>query len=212
VPTSRIKVDSVEVALCERGQGKPVLAVHGLWSDGAALAAALAALASRFRIIAPDLPGFGQSDKPTGYLFSPDGYAAFLLRLARVLELDRFAAVGAGLGRLVVARARLRDPARVVVAAAVGEPRQAKAALALLASGGQRRATRKLLGTLASGRWDAAAAPTSSPEALRELVAAAFARKEATTAAEQVDEAAERARAEELAALERQRRRLPLIG
>src|SRR5262245_58198555 len=101
VTRARIKGDSVSALVHERGGGDVVIAVHGLLSDGQAMLERLGSLGGKFRVIAPDLPGFGGSDKPRGFLYSPDGYAAFVVRLARALGIARFAVVGAGTGRVV---------------------------------------------------------------------------------------------------------------
>src|SRR5262249_55666826 len=127
VASGRIKVDSVSVALEDDGRGEPVVLVHGLSSDRRAAAARVHALRDRFRLLAADLPGFGQSDKPRSYLYSPDGLGAFVVRLARELELSRYAVVGFGTGRAVAARAQRRDSDRIVLAAALDEPVSAPA-------------------------------------------------------------------------------------
>src|SRR4051794_41327289 len=43
--------------------------------------------------LAPDLPGFGSSDKPAHFDYSIDGYAAFLRQYVDRLGLDRFSLV-----------------------------------------------------------------------------------------------------------------------
>src|SRR5262245_38414011 len=150
VTPGRIKVDSTSALLHEVGGGEVVIAVHGLFSDGHAMLERLGSLGARFRVLAPDLPGFGGSDKPRGFLYSPDGYAAFVVRLARVAKLSRYAVVGAGAGRVIASRIAHKDPERVVCAAAIAEPRSMLAAAArLLASS---RAPRKLVETLVRGR------------------------------------------------------------
>ncbi|WP_367873557.1 alpha/beta fold hydrolase [Luteolibacter sp. Populi] len=73
--------------------GAPVLLLpHGYPCSSYQYRWLIPALADRWRVIAPDFPGFGQSDTPTldefGYDF--DAYAAFLDRFANRLQLDRF--------------------------------------------------------------------------------------------------------------------------
>src|SRR2546429_3165343 len=96
VAAERIKIDSAAVALSDRGAGEPVIVVHGLLSDGKAVAAAVGTLGGRFRVVAPDLPGFGRSDKPRGDLYSPPGLGAFVGRLRRPPRRSRAAQCGAG--------------------------------------------------------------------------------------------------------------------
>ena len=57
---------SGRVHYVERGHGLPVVLLHGFPLDGRIWDAQLAALSDRFRVIVPDLPGFGRSsvDQP----------------------------------------------------------------------------------------------------------------------------------------------------
>jgi pimeloyl-ACP methyl ester carboxylesterase len=48
----------------DAGSGPPLLAVHGLGGSGRYFDTLARALEGRYRVIAPDLPGFGHSDKP----------------------------------------------------------------------------------------------------------------------------------------------------
>jgi len=61
VPTKRGTLSTLEA-----GTGDPVVAIHGLGATKASMLPTVAALAPRFRVIALDLPGFGDSDKPLG--------------------------------------------------------------------------------------------------------------------------------------------------
>jgi pimeloyl-ACP methyl ester carboxylesterase len=65
----------------ESGTGEAIVFIHGNpgssedWRD-------LAMAASRIgRVVAVDMPGFGQADKPAKFDYSPAGYAAFLAKL-----------------------------------------------------------------------------------------------------------------------------------
>ena len=55
----------------EAGTGPPVLAIHGLGGTKGSFLLTVAALAGRFRVVAVDLPGFGDSDKPIGAAVRP---------------------------------------------------------------------------------------------------------------------------------------------
>jgi pimeloyl-ACP methyl ester carboxylesterase len=50
--------------LWEAGTGPALLAIHGLGGSGRYFDALATAVADRYHVIAPDLPGFGRSDKP----------------------------------------------------------------------------------------------------------------------------------------------------
>ena len=63
---NRAGVNGVELAFVDRGRGRPVVFAHGFPLDHGMWQAQLEALAPRYRVIAPDLRGFGQSTLPDG--------------------------------------------------------------------------------------------------------------------------------------------------
>ena len=65
-PMLGLNPHGVTVHYVERGRGLPVVLLHGFPLDGRIWDAQLAALSDRFRVIVPDLPGFGRSsvDQP----------------------------------------------------------------------------------------------------------------------------------------------------
>lgn len=85
------------IAFSESGHGKPVIFLHGfcetkeLWRDFENH------LASEFRVISPDLPGFGESPLPTGQ-FSLEDIAEMLNQWTDEKELDHFTLIGHSLG------------------------------------------------------------------------------------------------------------------
>jgi pimeloyl-ACP methyl ester carboxylesterase len=54
-------VNNVTFHYAERGHGTPIVLVHGFPLDGRIWESQLESLGDRYRVIAPDLPGFGQS-------------------------------------------------------------------------------------------------------------------------------------------------------
>jgi haloalkane dehalogenase len=77
----------------DEGDGPPVILVHGSPLSSYSFRHQIAALASRFRVIAPDQPGFGHSSKPAeGVAFKEQADA--LRRLLDHLALDSFRLVG----------------------------------------------------------------------------------------------------------------------
>ena len=69
--------DGVELAYYELGQGRPVLLLHGLFSDAhmnwIKFGAADRVAANGFRVIMPDLRAHGRSGKPHGEQYYPKG-------------------------------------------------------------------------------------------------------------------------------------------
>jgi 3-oxoadipate enol-lactonase len=61
-----IKVVGGEMNYVERGRGTPVVLVHGFPLDATIWTAQLEALSDEYRVITPDLPGFGKSPAGSG--------------------------------------------------------------------------------------------------------------------------------------------------
>jgi pimeloyl-ACP methyl ester carboxylesterase len=108
VLTRRMRLSTLEA-----GRGPPVLAIHGLGATKGSFLFTVAALAGHFRVIAVDLPGFGDSDKPIGAAYDAPFFAEAMIDLLDALELDRADLIGNSLGGRVALEVALRDPERV---------------------------------------------------------------------------------------------------
>ncbi|MEX2175788.1 MAG: alpha/beta fold hydrolase [Pirellulaceae bacterium] len=67
----RVKVHDTELHYVEQGEGTPLLLVHGFPLDHTMWREQIAALSDRFRVITPDLRGFGQSGVTPGLATMP---------------------------------------------------------------------------------------------------------------------------------------------
>ena len=95
--------DRVQLAFHELGEGRPVILLHGLFSDARVnwikFGTAQRIASDGFRVIMPDLRAHGQSDKPHGEEFYPHGILARDLReLVSHLSLTDFDLGGFSLG------------------------------------------------------------------------------------------------------------------
>lgn len=80
-------------------RGTPVVLLHGGGIDSARLSwgEVLAPLSEKFQVYAPDLPGYGQSDRPD-ITYSLDFYTGFLRDWLKQIGTDRVHLVGLSLG------------------------------------------------------------------------------------------------------------------
>ena len=95
--------DGVQLAYHELGEGRPVIMLHGLFSDAYVnwikFGHAARVAADGFRVIMPDLRAHGQSGKPHGEQYYPRGILARDLReLIELLDLSDFDLGGFSLG------------------------------------------------------------------------------------------------------------------
>ena len=95
------------------GTGDPVVALHGLGGTKISFLPTTAALAGRFRIVAPDLPGSGDSVKPLGAPYDALYFARAVIGLLDALQLDRVHLIGNSMGGRVALEVALRHPERV---------------------------------------------------------------------------------------------------
>jgi pimeloyl-ACP methyl ester carboxylesterase len=110
-------VDGLKVFYREagRGDGPTLLLLHGFPSAGHMFRELIPALSDRFRIVAPDLPGFGQSDMPSRDRFSYtfDKLAEVIERFTELIGLDRFAIYVFDYGAPTGFRLAVRHPERI---------------------------------------------------------------------------------------------------
>ncbi|REE71136.1 pimeloyl-ACP methyl ester carboxylesterase [Rhodococcus wratislaviensis] len=85
------------VAYRMSGEGETLLLVHGMAGSSATWRAVLPQLAQRYRVLAPDLPGHGDSAKPRGD-YSLGAFAAWLRDLLHELGIERVTVIGQSLG------------------------------------------------------------------------------------------------------------------
>jgi len=101
------------VSMLEAGRGSPLLLLHGLGATKAEFLPTVAALASeRHRVIAMDLPGFGDTDKPFPAPYDPPFFAEWAESLLDELGIERAHVLGHSMGGRVAIEFGLRNPDR----------------------------------------------------------------------------------------------------
>jgi pimeloyl-ACP methyl ester carboxylesterase len=110
-------IDGVKVFYREAGPADApvVLLLHGFPTSSHMFRNLIPLLADRYRVIAPDYPGFGQSDAPdhTAFEYGFQHYADIVDTLLRRRGIDRFTMYVMDYGAPVGYRLALKDPARV---------------------------------------------------------------------------------------------------
>lgn len=152
-PGSPVDPGRTPVRYVELGEGPPLLLVHGLAGCWETWLENIPHLARRWRVLAPDLPGFGDSPMP-GWEISIQAYGRLIARLCRALDIEAASLVGNSMGGFICAEVTVTEPVLVrklalVSAAGVSharmrrEPaemagRMARAAAPLLLRGNER--------------------------------------------------------------------------
>lgn len=96
----------------EAGSGTPLVLIHGFPLSGGIWSGQLSGLAGKFRVIVPDLRGFGRSASPE-LPYSMDLYADDTIMLMDHLKIDSAAVCGMSMGGYVLLNLLERYPERV---------------------------------------------------------------------------------------------------
>jgi pimeloyl-ACP methyl ester carboxylesterase len=109
-----LRTDSGRISILSAGVGpETVLCLHGLGGTKASFLPTVAALAGRYRVVAMDLPGFGESDKPIGAPYNAEWLARSAFDTLDALGVSKAHLVGNSMGGRVAIEAGLMDRERV---------------------------------------------------------------------------------------------------
>lgn len=111
----RLRFDTVRTrgrrfSLLEAGTGAPLVMLHGLGGTKASFLPTVAALSGRYRTIAVDLPGFGDSGKPLGAAYDPAFFADSVVSLLDALDLERVHLLGHSMGGRAALEVAFKHP------------------------------------------------------------------------------------------------------
>jgi pimeloyl-ACP methyl ester carboxylesterase len=107
-----LKANGIRQHYIDAGEGAPVVLLHGFPETHFAWRHQIPELAQHYRVIAPDLRGYGETDKPaTGY--DKRTMARDLLALLDALEIERIALVSHDRGARVATRFAKDHPDRL---------------------------------------------------------------------------------------------------
>ena len=94
---SYLDLHGERIAYRDAGAGEALLLIHGMAGSSATWRAVIPELAKRYRVVAPDLLGHGESAKPRGD-YSLGAFAAWLRDLLDELGISRATVIGQSLG------------------------------------------------------------------------------------------------------------------
>jgi pimeloyl-ACP methyl ester carboxylesterase len=110
----RVRTGSGHVSILSAGVGPDVLlCLHGLGGTKASFLPTVAALADRYRVVAMDFPGFGESDKPIAAPYDSGWFARSAFDTLDALGVDAAHVAGNSMGGRVAIEAGLMDRSRV---------------------------------------------------------------------------------------------------
>ena len=107
-----VEVSGIELAYRDEGAGPPILLIHAFPLSSAMWEDQIDSLSARFRVIAPDLRGFGATARGTGAA-GIDQYADDLASLLDQLKIERATVAGLSMGGYIAFALLRRHPARV---------------------------------------------------------------------------------------------------
>ena len=113
-----VRTPAGRISVLSAGVGpEAVVCLHGLGGTKASFLPTVAALADRYRVVAIDLPGFGESDKPIGAPYDADWFARSAFGAMDALGIGEAHVVGNSMGGRVAIEAGLvsRDRVRGLV-------------------------------------------------------------------------------------------------
>jgi len=130
-----ILADGIRTNYHDLGQGFPLVLIHGSGPGVSAWAnwrRVVPGLASRRRVIAPDMVGFGYTDRRAGQRYTMDVWVRQAVGLLDALQLEKVDLVGNSFGGALSLALAIRHPDRVrrlVLMGAAGVPFELTAAL-----------------------------------------------------------------------------------
>jgi pimeloyl-ACP methyl ester carboxylesterase len=98
--TRDVAARGARIRFVEAGEGPPLVLVHDYLASRVAWDDVLSGLAQRFHVVAPDLPGFGESEKPppSRYRYDFEAFGESLVDLCAAVGLVRVSLCGHALG------------------------------------------------------------------------------------------------------------------
>jgi pimeloyl-ACP methyl ester carboxylesterase len=105
-----VMVDGLEIVYLEGGSGEPLVLVHGFGADKDNFTRVARGLTAHYRVIIPDLPGFGESSRPLASSFHIPEQSEHVHRFVATLGIDSAHFGGSSMGGWIIADYAARYP------------------------------------------------------------------------------------------------------
>jgi 2-hydroxymuconate-semialdehyde hydrolase len=112
VEQREVTAESVKTAYLSAGSGPPVVCLHGAGAGAVTWYPSISALAEHFHVIAPDIVGYGESDKPNAAYDRPY-FASWLRDFFLALEIPKAHVIGLSLGGAISLQFSFENPEMV---------------------------------------------------------------------------------------------------
>ncbi len=120
-PPGRIlSVNGIDLHYREVGSGEPLLLLHGFGACGNDWGSMIDSLATRYRVIIPDLRGHGRSTDPAGGRFTMRRSSEDIAALLDHLGLEHVKAMGISAGAMNLIHLATRQPDRIEAMVLIG--------------------------------------------------------------------------------------------
>jgi pimeloyl-ACP methyl ester carboxylesterase len=111
---NRVETPNHDFSVLEAGEGPPLVCLPGLGGTKASFMTTVRELAPRgHHVIAVDLPGFGDSDKPSSGRYDAIWFAEAVVELLDGMGIDRASFAGNSMGGRIAIELGIREPERV---------------------------------------------------------------------------------------------------
>jgi len=100
---------SIKTAYLSAGEGSPVILLHGAGAGSVTWYPSISAISSNFRVVAPDIVGYGESDKPDA-LYDRPYFSAWLKDFMSALKISKAHIVGLSQGGAIALQFALDNP------------------------------------------------------------------------------------------------------
>jgi pimeloyl-ACP methyl ester carboxylesterase len=111
--TKQLALGELQLAYLDGGAGEPLLLIHGFGADKDNFTRVAGHLTPRYRVLIPDLPGYGDSSKPGDGDYSVARQVENVRAFARTLGVQRAHVGGSSMGGQIAATWAAKYPAEV---------------------------------------------------------------------------------------------------